>query len=88
MILDAPDGAGHGLDHKKAAADIERAVLIGQRHRLFRSQAVAPALWIIFGIAAGGLIDQPLTDITFVGVGALSQLGLGQARLASVVAGG
>src|SRR6266850_8617038 len=75
MIFDARHRAGHGLDHKESAADIERAVLVRQSDRLFGRQVVPARSRVILNIAAGSLIDEPFTNVAFVGVSSLGQLG-------------
>src|SRR5215212_9938431 len=73
----------HGFDDEEATADVKRALLVRERNGLLRTERVTAARRVIFHITTGGLVNEPLTHVTFVGVGLLRQLDRSQRSIRS-----
>ena len=62
---------GKRLEHSE---DVERAVLVGERERVLIGQRERIGLRVVRDVNAGGLVCQPLTDVSFAGARAAGQL--------------
>ncbi len=62
------------LDNLVRAHQVDGTVRVGEAQLLFLVQVICVAGFVVFHIAAGGLIRQPLADVTLVGPGLLRQL--------------
>jgi hypothetical protein len=63
------------------ARHVDRAALVGERHRLLVRQREGSRRGIVVHVAAGGVGAQPFPDVTLRGVCALSEVGGGHRPL-------
>ena len=64
-----------GADDVVAAEQVDRAVLVGERHRLLRRKLERIRSRVVFDVTAGSLGRSPLTDVALPDPAALGNLG-------------